>query len=405
MELLRSLAAGDVSAVEVAGRHLAALREVHSRTNAVAWFDDDRALADAAALDEQFVRSGAVGPLHGLPITVKDWIDVAGFPCAGGSADHRDRRPSRDATVVARLRRAGAVVLCKTAVWGGESEGDRVRHPVDPGRSAGGSSTGEAVVVAAGASPLGIGSDSGGSVRLPAAWCGVYGFKPTAGRVPTTGHFPRVGALSDGRTQIGPLSRDLDLLELVLSVTAGSDGVDAGVAPVPLRPVTDAVVAGARFAVVVDDGPWAPQRAIADAVADAAARLTAAGLVQVAWTGPWLADALDITRRYWARADLTGAEAERQLEDWDRFRSRCLRATADVDLLVTPASPIVAPVHRRIDGDDFVYTLPASLTGAPALSVPMGVDDDGLPLAVQIVGRPWEDHRVLAAARLLTAAD
>lgn len=404
MELLCSLAAGEVSALEVARTHLAALHDVHARTNAVPWFDDDRALADAALVDRQFAARGVVGPLHGLPITVKDWIDVEGFPCTGGYADAAGRRPGRDATVAARLRAAGAVVLCKTVVWGGDDERDRVRHPFDASRSAGGSSTGEAVVTATGASPLGIGSDSGGSVRLPAAWCGVYGLKPTAGLVPTTGHFPRVGALSDGRTQIGPLSHDLSLIETALHVMAGPDGVDAGVVPVPVGRSAGVDLAGARFA-VVDDGRWAPQAAIADAVESAAVLLQRAGLRRHEWSAPWLVDAMDITRRYWDRTTLTGADAERQLQDWDRFRSRCLRAMDEVDLLVTPASPIVAPVHRPIGADDFAYTLPASLTGGPALVVPAGVDEDGLPVAVQIIGRPWEDHRVLVAARLLDGAD
>jgi amidase len=411
--LLGALCAGEVSALDTAASHLDALHEVHARTNAVAWFDDERALADAHALDVAFAGDGPVGPLHGLPVTVKDWIDVEGFPCAGGSAEHRERRPARDATVVARLRRAGAVVMAKTVPWGGDDDADRVRHPVDPARSAGGSSTGEAVVVAAGASPLGIGSDSGGSVRLPAAWCGVYGLKPTAGRVPTTGHFPRVGALSDGRTQIGPLSRDLDMLELVLSVIAGPDGHDAGVAPVPLQRGVDAHLAGARVAVLHGEDPWMPSDDVAAAVERAADALTAAGLVRTTWDGPWLVEALDITRRYWGRTGLTGADAELQLWDWDRFRRRCLEAMSHVDLLLTPVTAGVAPLHvpRSPDSDGlptgatFVYTLPASLTGAPALSVPMGADADGLPLAVQLIGRPWDDQRILGAARLLGAAD
>ncbi len=159
---------------------------------------------------------------------------MAGFTCAGESPDHRDRRPSADATAVARLRRAGAVIVAKTVAWRAPSGDTVVRHPADPDRSPGGSSTGEAIAVASGASPLGVGSDSGGSIRLPAAWCGACGLKPTAGRVPGTGHFPRVGALSDGRTQIGPLARSVDDLGLVLGIIAGPDWRDAGVVQAPL---------------------------------------------------------------------------------------------------------------------------------------------------------------------------
>ena len=118
VDLLTSIRLGEASASEVVAEHLKALRQVQNETNAIAAFEDDRAMEDAARLDRAFAEHGAVGPLHGLPITVKDWIDVEGFPCAGESAEHRDRRPPADATVVARLRRAGAVVVAKTRPWG-----------------------------------------------------------------------------------------------------------------------------------------------------------------------------------------------------------------------------------------------------------------------------------------------
>ena len=309
----------------------------------------------------------------------------------------RGRRPERDATVVARLRRAGAVVVAKTAAWGPADGDGRVRHPHDPSRTPGGSSTGEAVVVAAGASPLGIGSDSGGSIRLPAAWCGVFGFKPTAGLVPTTGHYPRVGARADGRTQIGPLVQDLAMIELVLPLIAGPDDRDAGVAPVPRATPRRA----ASFAVITAEGSITADDALTTAAERAAAVLDAAGMRRVAWTGPWLADALDVTQRYWNRSRVSGADADRQLRDWDRFCSRYLAAAADVDLLLTPTVCVPAPAHRPVVGDDFVFTLPASLTGSPAISVPVDGGAPGAPLSVQLVGRPWEDAQVLAAARLI----
>jgi amidase len=272
-----------------------------------------------------------------------------------------------------------------------------VRHPHDPLRTPGGSSTGEAVVVASGASPLGIGSDSGGSVRLPAAWCGVFGFKPTAGRVPTTGHYPRVGGRSDGRTQIGPLARELAMIELVLPLIAGPDGRDAGVAPVPYAPTGPATT----FAVLTAEGEITAD-ALTAAAERAADALEHAGVRRVEWTGPWLADALDVTQRYWNRSGLSGADADRQLRDWDRFCFRYLAAAADVDLLLTPTVRTPAPAHRPVVGDDFVFTLPASLTGSPAISVPVDGGSPGMPLSVQLVGRPWEDARVLAAACLVT---
>src|SRR5262245_26813378 len=400
--LLAAVRSGQTSVTEVVRAGLAALRSVHERTGAIAAFGDERALADARRLDEAQRSDGVTGPLHGLPVTIKDWIDVAGFPCAGDTGQV-DRWPARDATVVARLRGAGAVVLAKTHAWGPSSARARVRHPADPRRTAGGSSTGEGVVIAAGASVVGLGSDSGGSIRLPAAWCGVLGLKPTAGRVPGTGHFPRIGALNDGRTQIGPLARNVADLERVLAVIAGPDWRDAGVPPIPLQPAADAVLDGARFAVLDGEDPWWPDADQAAALERAAAALTGAGLTRTDWQIPWLAEGDDITRRYWSRTELSGQEADRQLWDWDRYRRRYLRAAETIDFLLTPTCLEPAPEHRRVRGRDFIFTLPASLTGSPAITIPAGADARGLPVAVQLIGRPWEDHRVLAAANLLAA--
>jgi amidase len=401
-DLLTALRRGEISATSAVSACLDALRQVDGQTNAVAFREDERVLDDARQLDQAFARQGATGPLHGLPVTVKDWIDVEGFPCEGDSGPV-GRRPARDATVVARLRQAGAVIVAKTQAWGPDRDPGRVRHPADHSRIPGGSSTGEAVVVAAGASPLGFGSDSGGSVRLPAAWCGACGFKPTAGRVPTTGHYPRVGPLSDGRTQIGPLARRVADLELALPVICGPDWQDSGTAPVPLQDPSRASLAGSRYAVVLSEEDWVPAAQLAAAVDQAAALLDAAGLTRTSWPAPWLAEAMQITLQYWTRArgQLPGSDANRLLEDWERYRRHYLRAAEHVDLLLTPTVLETAPEHRAITGTDYVYTLPASLTGSPAVSIPAGRDPAGMPLSVQLIGRPWEDHVVLAAARHL----
>ena len=372
--LLAAVRAGELSVEEVVAARLARLHELDASTAAIAAFEDQRALADARALDRARAAGRPLGPLDGLPVTVKDWIDVEGFPCAGEGGRAVGRRPPVDATVVARLRAAGAVVVAKTRSWDDGAPGGAVRHPLDGSRTPGGSSSGEAVAVAAGASLLGIGSDSGGSIRLPAAWCGVLSFKPTAGRVPTTGHFPRVGALSDGRTQIGPLAADLDLIERVLSIIAGPDGHDPGIAPVPLGAVDGSGLGGGRFAVLAGEGAWVVTGEVQAAVEQAAGALAGAGMERVEWTVPWLDAALDITRRYWGRSQLDGAGVAQQLWDWDRFRRRYLEAVADIDLLLTPTVAGVAPLRREVTGEDFVFTLPASLTGSPAISLPAGPD-------------------------------
>ena len=389
---------------------LASLHALDGRTHAVEWFEDDRVHADAARLDADPPPAGA---LHGVPVTVKDWIDVEGFPCAGGAPRHRDRRPAEDATVVARLRAAGAVVVAKTKPWDGwDPDGPPVAHPVDAARVPGGSSSGDAVATAAGAVPLGVGSDAGGSVRLPAAWCGVYGLRPTTGRLPGTGHFPRFGDRSDGRSTIGFLGPDLALVERALATTAGPDGLDGAVPPVPLAPSTAVDVSGARVALLPPDPRWPVTGAVADACERAVATLADAGMTRVEWTWPWLAESRDLTLGYWQRTVRSGADASQQLWDWDRFRRRYLATSAGVDVLVSPVAADVAPLRAAIDArldadghvdlsEDFVFTLPASLTGSPALSVPMGADAAGLPLAIQLIARPWDDHVVLAAARAL----
>lgn len=199
-DLVAAMASGEASAAEVVADQIARLHDVHSGTNCVARWND-RAEAAAGELDARFEADGPVGPLHGVPITVKDWIDVEGMACTGGITECRDRMPSRDATVVARLRAAGAIIIAKTTVQVESELFGRVLHPLDPTRSPGGSSSGEAAAVGGGGSILEIGSDSGGSIRVPAAWCGIAALKPSAGRVPTTGHFPRVGermSLTDG---------------------------------------------------------------------------------------------------------------------------------------------------------------------------------------------------------------
>jgi amidase len=277
-------------------------------------------------------------------------------------------------------------------------------HPLDPSRTPGGSSSGEAALIGRGASALGLGSDSGGSIRLPAAWCGVVGLKPSAGLVPTTGHFPRVGDRADGRTVIGPLATTVADAAAALRVIAGPDGVDAGCMPVRLGSEHEVVLAGLRVAVVAGDGAWTPAASTRAAVSRAIDHLCAAGASVIDDGLPvHLDESLDITLRYWRRAAhdpaLAGADVDAQLRDWDRFASRMTRAAERFDVVIGPVVREVAPIARPLTGDDFVFTLPWSLTGWPAISLPAGSDPDtGLPLAVQIAAPRWCDHVALAVA-------
>ena len=296
---------------------------------------------------------------------------------------------------MARLRAAGGVLVAKSNVGVDHRVHGPCLHPVDPARSPGGSSSGEAVLVASGASPLGLGSDSGGSIRLPAAWCGAVGFKPSYGLVPTTGHYPRVGQLHDGRTVVGPLTRSARDAWLVLGVLAGPDGHDPGAVPVALGDPGSVAIAGLRVAALGTSGrsrrPWTCW--------------SAGGATAAVGPPPSIVDeAADVTRRYWRRSSLTGPEADRLLLDWDRFRRRLLAAADGFDVIVTPVVAEPAPRRRPMTGDDYLWTLPWSLTGWPAMSLPWGRSDDGLPLAIQVVAPAWQDHVVVAVAAWLEAA-
>jgi amidase len=363
--------------------------------------DDPAALSAAERLD----GSHAVSPLHGTPVTVKDWIDVAGMPCEGESQERSGRVPARDATVVARLRAAGAVVVAKTQPKAHHPVHGRCHHPLDPARSPGGSSSGEAALIGAGASTLGLGSDSGGSIRLPAAWCGAAGLKPSFGLVPDTGHFPRVGPRYDGRTVIGPMAARVADLITALAIIAGPDGVDPGCVPVALGDAAAVRADGLRVAVVPDGERWRPAPSTRAAVDRAVAALCARGAVVVEGLPPsHLDDSLEITRHYWGRRSMAGDEIDRHLRDWDRFVVRMTRAAAGFDVVVGPVVADVAPLDRTLQGEDYVFTLPYSLTGWPAVSVPVGSDTaTGLPLAVQVAAPRWLDHVALAAAMWIEA--
>ena len=351
-------------------------------------------------------RSDALGPLHGVPFTAKDVFDTADVVTSAGIPERAGLVPEMDAVAVARMRRAGAVLLGKTNVPPGGSGGvtdnpvhGRTNNPYDPARSPAGSSGGEAAIQGAGGSPVGLGSDSGGSLRVPAHFCGVAALKPTSGRVPNTGAFQQPGGLSDPRTQIGPLSRFVEDLSLVLGIVAGPEGIDSGVVPVPQGDPNQVKLAGLRVAFYTDDGTTPTTRDTAAAVREAADSLSEAGARMTeacpARIGP---DALDISRRYWAWEELPGGDSVRLLEDWDGFRTRMLAFMEPVDLIVCPTSPGPAGLHDESVETMFHYTLPFSLSGQPCVVVPSGRSSEGLPIGVQLVGRVWREDVAVAAA-------
>jgi amidase len=406
-----------VSSAEVVDAYLAHIYDVNPKLNAVVQVTADNARRRAKEMDESLARGEIAGPLHGVPFTAKDWLDTDDAICAAGLPQAKDRRPERDATVVARMRAAGGVLLGKTfdGVTGAlNTIYGTCRNPYDLERTPGESSSGEASIVAAGGSPVGLGSDSGGSIRYPAHCCGVAGLKPSAGRVPLTGHFPRLDSTVDTRTQIGPLARSVEDLALALSIIAGPDGRDPGVAPVPLGDWRDVDMRGLRVATFEEFAKAKPDAATRAAVRDACRALSDAGATIEESVPPRIDEAWDITMMYWARVEsasltewtpprehtLTAEQIERGMFAWGRLKREFLSWVQSYDAVVCPTAPSSAMLlSDKHDPKPFVFMLPFSLTGWPVVVVRAGTSDNGMPIGVQVAARPWRDDLALAAAR------
>jgi Asp-tRNA(Asn)/Glu-tRNA(Gln) amidotransferase A subunit family amidase len=447
VELMARLRIGDVTSRSLAEHHLSRIEQVNGDVNAVVTIDPDEVLRMADAADARR-RDGEDGLLLGLPVTVKDSIAVCGVRTTGGSWARRDHVPDEDASAVARLRAAGAIVLGKTNVpeLCASYETDngvfgRTSNPHDRGRTSGGSSGGEAAAIAAGMSPLGLGSDGGGSIRVPAHYCGIFGLRPTPGRVPETGQWPstRASGYVD-MTCVGPLGRSSADLALLLEVVSGPDLVDPYAVPVPLRDWRTVDVAGLRVAVLYEDGVVEPTTGTVDAVREAADRMRSAGARVTEVQAP---DSQEATELFFAAtgaaggADLvnltqgcegrhapqfarfldlmtvtrpTSAEWFEVLQRIFDFRSRIRRWASGFDVVLTPVVAGPAPEHGRPPGgipDEeydryraFNFTHTCSVAGLPAAAVPVG-SEDGLPVGVQVIANPWREDVVLAASHRL----
>ena len=471
-----------ISPVELVEAHLARIDALNPTLNAYVGLDAKRALADARVAEHEahrtrheapgtkhrtqhpapgtrhppsprLRRAGIDRPLLGVPISIKSSISVAGLPFETGSRFRAGVRGEADATLVARLRAAGAIVLGVTNVaeqlmaW--ETDNalyGRTNSPWAPDRTPGGSSGGEAAAIAAGLSAGGVGSDGGGSIRVPAHFSGICGLKPTPGRVPATGHFPPCGGPFALTGVVGPMARTIDDVQLLLEVMAGADIGDPNGHPVPLR-IDDCrlQIADCRVGFFEDDGIVPVDADTRRAIRQAVAWIEDAGIAVEPIRPEGLEEARELWWEIFGRASrllleplVAGREADVhpnlvEFLDWTRrdppltalrlleveiardvLKTRVLRQMERYPVWLCPVAPMPAFRHGErewtIDGtrvhylDAWRYTAWFNLLQNPGVSVPVTSSAEGLPIGVQVVGRPWEELAALAVARVIEQA-
>ena len=437
----------EVSAVELVEAHLGRIEEVNSALNAVVQLAAERARAEAVEADAALARGESKGALHGVPFTLKDSIDTEGIITTGGTLGRKDFVPDADATVTARLRAAGGILLGKTntpeLTYAGETDNlvyGRTNNPFDLSRAPGGSSGGAGAIVCCGGAAFDIGSDTGGSVRGPAHYCGITGIKPNSGRVPRTGHIvPHSFGAVDSLTQNGPMARYVEDLALILSIISGPDWDDPHIVPMPLGNPADVDISGLRVAFYTDNGLRVPTDEIVAAVRSAANALADAGCLVEEDLPRAIPDNPDINnqlsqgdgqagaRRLLAKYGTTEThewmtrllekasenmvsvgDYTAALEQVDAYRSAMLGFMENYDVIVCPVSAFAALPHGESMTDEnrsgINYTATYNITGWPSTVVRGGTSPDGLPIGVQVVARPWREDVSLAVAQYLEGA-
>ncbi len=449
-ELIHSRA---VSPVELVEAHLRRIDQINPSLNAIVTLDPE-ILDRARAAEADLISGKEVGPLHGLPLTVKDTIDTQGLRTTSGSRLRANDVPDHDAPVVTRLKAAGAIILGKTntpemaipyetdnPVFG------RTNNPHAPDRTPGGSSGGEAAAIAAGLSPAGIGSDLSGSIRVPAHFCGIVGLKPTAGRVPMAGHTPRADGLLSLGACIGPMARTVADLNLLFKVIAELPSFENGHSALKQDV---GVLRGVRVAWYSHDGAVPVTDETQAAIIAAANALSHAGLEVNEERPPgisqggrlWVelfsrAASEQLREFYQGREDgagplvstlLNNSESPNDLEgkisqaenaaaavlERERLREELLRWMKTIPLILAPVGSTPAFEHgvRRlvVKGESinvfraFSYSQSFNVFGLPSVVVPAGRSKEGLPIGVQIIGRPFEERVALASAAIIEEA-
>jgi amidase len=446
LELLRS---GAISVMELAEEHIARIESLNPRLNAFADFDAERVRARARGLQDAPKQHG---PLHGLPVTVKSSIATAGYRCEIGSVLNKGEIPREDAEAVARLRAAGALILgttnCPEFLMAYETANllhGQTCNPWDLERTPGGSSGGESAAIAAGLSAAGLGSDSGGSVRVPAHFTGICSLKPTPGRVPGRGHLPPCVGPFSTLGAIGPMARTMEDVALLFRVLSGQDAIDPVSPPLALRSPSLDELCGFKIGFFEDDGIVPVTAETRAAVHSAAQALRGAGFD----VEPFRPHSLEQLRKLWsiffvqcgamfyepairgkrerlspnfteflgmaeAAGPLTAAELLNAWAELDLLRGKTLELMREYPVLLCPVASVPAWRHGErawnVEGktveylDAVRYTQWFNALGCPAAVVPAGRSPEGLPIGVQIAARPFEDEIVLGVAGIVDGA-
>jgi Asp-tRNA(Asn)/Glu-tRNA(Gln) amidotransferase A subunit family amidase len=438
-----------ISPVELAEAHLDKIARLNPVLNAFVHVDVEHVRREARAAEAAVMRNETLGPLHGVPVSIKSSFEVAGYRCESGTRLRTGFVAAHDAPLVTRLRNSGAIILGVTntpellMAW--ETDNllyGRTNNPWDLDRTPGGSSGGEAAAIAAGMSAGGVGSDGGGSIRVPAHFSGICGLKLTPGRIPATGHYPASGGPFAQIGVVGPMARTVADLKILFEVMQGSDDGDVRAAPVPLRWPNEDEMKKLRAGYFEDDGRTPVTQEIRAAVRTAAEALRRAGFpvepfrpegleeARVLWkkffvtAGGMLIrpmfnnrepDLSPILKQFleWSEAEppLTG---ESLLDAWirsDAVRVKFSQQMRQYPILLCPPAAIPAFRHGerswQVEGktidylDAWSYTQFFNLLGNPAAVVPVSHSPLGLPIGVQIVGRPWQEEQVLAVAAIV----
>ena len=448
-EIAELVRARQLSPVEAVESHLARIEKLHPKINAFVELDTDRALRQARAAEASVMRNDQLGALHGVPISIKSSMRVAGMKCEAGTKLRRGVTASRDAPLVERLRHAGAIVLGTTntpellMAW--ETDNllyGRTNNPWDLTRTAGGSSGGEAAAIASGCSAGGVGSDGGGSIRVPAHFCGIAGLKPTPGRIPATGHFPQSVGPFALLGVVGPMARTISDLKILFEVIQGADIGDPSAAPVPVRWPSNSALKKVRIGYFEGDDRTPVTVETRAGVKKAAEALRSAGFE----VEPFRPEGLEKSRELWwkffgvAGGMLLGPmfsghedelspilkqyngwialekphTAQTLLDTWierDLVRMRIFEQMEEFPVLVCPVASIPAFRHGERSWriaekevnylDSWSYCEWFNLLGMPGAVVPVTQSAEGLPIGIQVVARSWQEELVLSIAHAI----